>query len=428
MDKTNTNLGTGKTDVRGSANPDLNRPDTRGKDSNPDPITGAPGSHPGGTAVGTTAGGLAGAAAGAAIGSVVPGIGTVIGGVVGLVAGGVGGGFTGKAISEHYDPTVEDAYWRENHKTRAYAKGADYDRDLQPAYKHGYDTAARNPDTTFDQVEMDLGNRWDQVKGSSKLGWDKAKDATRDAWETLRAKAASGNPTRRLDEGQAAIPVVKEELEVGKREVAGGGVRVESRVTERPVEAQVSLHEEHVKVERRPVDRAASADDLGAFREGTLEVTEKREVPVVAKTARVVEEVVVGKQATDRTETIRDVVHETDVKVENLAGTSGTARTTGTTATGTASATGTRGFEAYDTDFRTFWTQQHGSTSGTTYDTYAPAYRYGYNLATDNRYAAGGWSGVESHAQTNWEKYNPGTWAKFKDSVRHAYEKVRGRA
>src|SRR5690349_3646389 len=85
------------------------------RDTNPDPITGAPGSHPGGTAAGSAAGGLAGAAAGAAIGSVVPGVGTVVGGVVGTVVGATGGGLAGKAVAEKIDPTAEDAYWRENY-------------------------------------------------------------------------------------------------------------------------------------------------------------------------------------------------------------------------------------------------------------------------------------------------------------------------
>ena len=417
MEKTNTNTGA----AHGSTNPDR---DTRGKDSNPDPITGAPGSHPGGTAVGTTAGSLAGVAAGAAIGSVVPGIGTVIGGVVGLVAGGLGGGLAGKAVSEHYDPTVEDAYWRENHKAKSYAANADYDRDLQPAYKYGWEAQANNPDTTFDKAEADLGDRWDKVKGTSKLGWDKAKDITRDSWDRLRAKATAGDPTTRLTgDGQAAIPVIKEDLEVGKREVQGGGVRVESKVTERPVQEQVNLREEHVKVERRPVDRAASAADLGAFKEGTLEVTEKREVPVVSKTARVVEEIVVGKQATDRTETVRDTVRETDVKVDQLGG--ATASAAGTAA---PAATGTRAFDAYGTDFQTHWKGKYG-TSADKYEVYEPAYRYGYNLATDNdRTGPNDWTGVESHARTSWEKHNPGTWEKFKDTVHHAYDKVRGRA
>ena len=44
----------------------------------------------------------------------------------------------------------------------------------------------------------------------------------------------------------ATIPVVEEDLRVGKREVGGGRVRVRSYVTERPVEEQVELRQERV--------------------------------------------------------------------------------------------------------------------------------------------------------------------------------------
>src|SRR6185312_2244001 len=102
-------------------------------------------------------------------------------------------------------------------------------------------------------------------------------------------------------------PVVEEELQVGKRKVQKGGAKVETRVTETPVEQQVNLHEETVKVERRPANRAAKAGDV-AFREGTIEVAETAEEAVVAKRARVIEEVVVCKEGRDRTETVRDTV------------------------------------------------------------------------------------------------------------------------
>ncbi|HYN85704.1 MAG TPA: DUF2382 domain-containing protein [Pyrinomonadaceae bacterium] len=115
--------------------------------------------------------------------------------------------------------------------------------------------------------------------------------------------------------GETTIPVVEEELQVGKREVERGGVRVESRVEEVPVEKDVHLREERVRVERRPVDRPAGDADA-AFREGSIEVTERAEVPVVAKEARVVEEVVVGKEVAERTETVRDTVRRTDVDVQ----------------------------------------------------------------------------------------------------------------
>jgi len=117
--------------------------------------------------------------------------------------------------------------------------------------------------------------------------------------------------------GETTIPVVEEELQVGKREVERGGVRVESRVEEKPVTAEVQLREERVHVERRPVDRPVTdADD--AFREGTLEVTERAEEAVVGKTARVVEEVVVGKQVEEHTETVNETVRRTDVEVKEV--------------------------------------------------------------------------------------------------------------
>src|SRR6187397_403270 len=92
----------------------------RGTDANRDPITGTPGAHP----VGTGVGAAGGAAAGAAIGAV----GGPVGAAVGLVAGAVAGGLAGKGVAEKIDPTVEDAYWRENYSKRPYVEtGATYD-------------------------------------------------------------------------------------------------------------------------------------------------------------------------------------------------------------------------------------------------------------------------------------------------------------
>jgi uncharacterized protein (TIGR02271 family) len=132
-----------------------------------------------------------------------------------------------------------------------------------------------------------------------------------------------------------AFPVVQESLEVGKREVQTGGVRVYSRLTETPVSESVNLHEEHASIERRAVDRPATAADL---KEGFVEIKETAEQPVVAKTARVVEEVVVGKESSNRTETITDTVRGTEVEVERTAGAEGT--TTGLE--GTTGVTGTK--------------------------------------------------------------------------------------
>ncbi|WP_207431516.1 YsnF/AvaK domain-containing protein [Sabulibacter ruber] len=126
------------------------------------------------------------------------------------------------------------------------------------------------------------------------------------------------------------IPIIEENLQVGKREVETGGARLRSRIVERPVEEHLRLRSEHVRVERRPVDRPATDADFNTFREGDVTLTEHAEVPIVNKEARVVEEVSLNKDVEERDEVIRDTVRSTEVDVENL----GTDATTGTTGTG----------------------------------------------------------------------------------------------
>jgi uncharacterized protein (TIGR02271 family) len=119
--------------------------------------------------------------------------------------------------------------------------------------------------------------------------------------------------------GTTAIPVVEENLVVGKREVDRGGVRIYSHVVERPAEADVTLRDERINVARRAVDRPATAADFETGN-GSFEVRASGEEAVVGKTSRVVEEVTVGKQATDHAETVRDTVRKTEVEVEQLPG------------------------------------------------------------------------------------------------------------
>ena len=147
------------------------------RDDNPDPITGAPGSHPVETGVGAAAGGLAtGALVGAAGGG-------PIGAAVGAAVGGIVGGLAGKEVGEQIDPTSEDAYWREHYRERDYVEpNAAYDT-YQGAYRYGWETRDRYAGRTFEDVEPELGRNWSHAK--SQLAWDKAKRATRDAWERI---------------------------------------------------------------------------------------------------------------------------------------------------------------------------------------------------------------------------------------------------
>lgn len=126
------------------------------------------------------------------------------------------------------------------------------------------------------------------------------------------------NATDATDATGKTISIIEENIQVGKREVETGGVRLRSRIVETPFTENLSLREEHVKVERTKVDRAATNADLTNFQEGTIELTERSEVPVVNKEARIVEEVSLGKDVEHREETIKDTVRKTEVDVEQI--------------------------------------------------------------------------------------------------------------
>ncbi|NVO32680.1 YsnF/AvaK domain-containing protein [Hymenobacter sp. P5342] len=130
----------------------------------------------------------------------------------------------------------------------------------------------------------------------------------------------AGNDAKTMTAGnnEMSAKVIEEELKVGKRVEQTGGARLRSRIVERPVEASVRLREEHVTVERTAVNRPATEADFNAFKEGEIEVTESAERAVIAKEARVVEEVTLGKEVTQREETIHDTVRKTEVEVEKL--------------------------------------------------------------------------------------------------------------
>ena len=118
--------------------------------------------------------------------------------------------------------------------------------------------------------------------------------------------------------GTDKVQVIEENLQVGKQEVETGGARLTSRLVERPVEEHINLREEHVSVERTTVNRPVSAADLNAFEEKELELTEHAEVPVIAKEARVVEEVSLTKEVSEHEETIKDTVRSTEVEAERI--------------------------------------------------------------------------------------------------------------
>ena len=118
-----------------------------------------------------------------------------------------------------------------------------------------------------------------------------------------------------------SLPIVQEELSVGKRQIQRGGIRLHSRLVETPVEENVRLREEHVVVERKNVDRPALVTELSAFQEGTIDFTETVEEAVISKSAFVVEEIMVSKAVSERTHAVRETVRHTEVEIERLGST-----------------------------------------------------------------------------------------------------------
>jgi uncharacterized protein (TIGR02271 family) len=191
-------------------------------------------------------------------------------------------------------------------------------------------------------------------------------------------EAAAERERFRGAERRESVPVVEEELQIGKRPVAQGGVRVHSHVVEKPVEENIELREEHVRVERRPADWPAEGDQ---FRERSIEVTETREEPVVQKRARVKEDVVVGKDTTTRTQNVRDTVRKTEVEVDRM----------------------NAGDVGRDSEYVSRW-------------------------ASDPRYQGRSWSDVEEDLRTDYMRNNPNSsWDRVKGSIRAGWEKATGK-
>lgn len=208
------------------------------------------------------------------------------------------------------------------------------------------------------------------------------------------------------------VPIVEEDVRVGKREVGRGGVRARTFVSEHPVEKQVRLRDESVEVHREPVDRPVTAGE-DAFRERQVEMRETDEEAVVEKEARVVEEVVIDKQATERNETVRDSVRRTEVDIEEFD-----------------DDTVDDDFSRYERTFRGHF-QESDISDRYSYDDVMPAYRFGYSLASSSHYRGRNWEDVEPEARRAWEEKNRGTnrgtWDDIRDSVQHSWREVRKR-
>lgn len=348
----------------------------------------------------------AGALAFPAIGLVAIGplAGALTGAGIGAASGGIIGGLIGLGIPEDESHTYAESIRRGGVLVALQTDGARADEAARILDRHN-------------AIDVDERREAYQREGFSRYD-EKATPYTDEQITTERARyqapvtTTSEATTNQVTTNQAATPrninegetleVVRENIDVMKREERSGGVRVRSYVTERPVTEQVTLRDEHVNVERRPVDRPVDASALNTFREGEIEVTETHERPVVTKEARVVEEISINKTVDQRTETITDTVRETHVDVERI---------------------GEADYGHFEQDYNTRYASTAAST-GSTYEHYRPAYEYGLRAHSHERYSGKGWDAIQADMRREWETTNGNTWDKFKDAVQAGWSRA----
>jgi uncharacterized protein (TIGR02271 family) len=356
---------------------------------------------------GAVIGGLLGLLVGAGIIFVPAGVvaagpiaGLIAGGAAGAAAGGILGGLIGLGIPEDHAETYAEGVRRGGTLVTVQADDAMVNRAHDILNRDGAvdieDRAAtwRAEGFTAYNPKAPVYTEEQQIAERSRYAATPPAALTTDTGVTGASRAAD----QTLREGDK-LEVIKEDLSVGKKEVEQGGVRVRSYVTEQPVSEQVNLREEKVEVERRPVDRPATPADIAAFKEGTLEMKERAEVPVVSKEARVVEEVGLNKRVEERTQTVSDTVRETHVEVEPLP------------------------FD--ETWSRSDWQSRYGTSGAGTWESYRPAYVWGSRMASDARYRGREFSGVERDLQSEYERQYPGQWSAHRSAIESSFNRSR---
>src|SRR5215469_17900757 len=120
--------------------------------------------------------------------------------------------------------------------------------------------------------------------------------------------------------GEEILALAEEQLNVGKRVIQGGATRIRRFVVETPVEAQVTLHEEHARIVRRAIADPNYVRNID-WTDKTIEITETAEEPVITKSAHVAEEVLIQREGSDQVKTVRDKVRRQQVEVDRVTNT-----------------------------------------------------------------------------------------------------------
>ncbi|MDT0632253.1 YsnF/AvaK domain-containing protein [Rubrivirga sp. S365] len=212
------------------------------------------------------------------------------------------------------------------------------------------------------------------------------------------------NRDRYADQQQQRLQEIEEHIKIGKREVVRGGVRVHQYVDTEMEQETLRLRDEEIRVDRQNVNRTLSPDEANAaFQDKTVEVVERDEEAVVEKTAMVTGEVTVGKDVNVREETVGGEVRRTRVEVEQIAADT---------------------FTTVEPEFRKHYDSTYAK-SGNEYNTYKPAYEYGYAAGTT--YKDRDYNAMDKDLRADYESRhgNDSAWDDVKDAVKHGYNRAR---
>ena len=158
-----------------------------------------------------------------------------------------------------------------------------------------------------------LHSGWETMPNTETMPADVAVNAT--STGRISGQTEAG-PYEAAAEGELRIPVMEENLTATVRPTETGAVRIEKRIVEENRVLEVPVTDEQIRVERRIVDRPVGPNETQAFEEIVIDVPLTSEQVELQKQARVAEEIVVSKEAVQRTERVSDTVRREEVHVD----------------------------------------------------------------------------------------------------------------
>jgi len=199
-------------------------------------------------------------------------------------------------------------------------------RQTRAAFRSLGHAAASGNRATERTIDASLGTAMNTVVASGMAWLDLMARMQRASFGTLSVYSpGSGtriSASRPETEREAVVPLGEERLNVGTRTVLGETTRLRRRVVSTPMEQEVTLRDERVVVERRPVRDGEGSSSGGPKRadvltETVIEMSDSRQFPQVWKTVHVTEEVVLRREITERNERVRETLRHDVLEVEH---------------------------------------------------------------------------------------------------------------